>query len=70
MAFNLAPSANKGKLKMESFLSDDVQLTRGEVNIADLVAWENQPFRGKNAGDDEIHRGKRTYHSHNRASLR
>lgn len=45
MAFNLAPSANKGKLKMESFLSDDVQLTRGEVNIADLVAWENQPFK-------------------------
>ncbi len=45
MAFNLAPSANKGKLKMESFLSDDVQLTRGEVNIADLIAWENQPFK-------------------------
>ncbi len=45
MAFNLTPSANKGKLKMESFLSDDVQLTRGEVNIADLVAWENQPFK-------------------------
>ncbi len=45
MAFNLTPSANKGKLKMESFLSDDVQLTRSEISITDLVPWDNQPFK-------------------------
>lgn len=47
MAFNLTPSANKGKLKMESFLSDDmvVETEHKKIDISKLVLWDNQPFR-------------------------
>ncbi len=54
MAFNLTPSANSGKLKMSSFLSDSNNIvdTEKKISLDKVVGWYNQPFKKYN--DDKL----------------
>lgn len=47
MAFNLGTSGNSNKLHMTDFLSGETgaATTEREIDINQLVPWENQPFR-------------------------
>lgn len=45
MGFNVAPSANSGKLSMSNFLSGDTSSVTRKIPLNMVTAWYNQPFR-------------------------
>lgn len=53
MGFNVAPSANSGKLAMSNFLSADTILPR-KIPLNTVTSWYNQPFKQYDDGKLEI----------------
>lgn len=45
MGFNVAPSANSGKLSMSNFLSENTSSVTRKIPLNMVTAWYNQPFK-------------------------